>query len=197
MTQAMTQRYEAMAEARRRLLDLLAGQALATTELTTGVFTRWFEASLRTAHTVWSPVADLPARTVAAVAAERTAGQHMDEAAQDCPDESGESSAVADSGTVNVVFRLPAAVNAQTARLCGDFNGWSRTAEVMERCPDGSFELTRALPVGRRFRYRYLLDADRWENDWAADDYVPNASGDDDSVVDLHLPSTSRLVMQN
>ena len=33
--------------------------------------------------------------------------------------------------------------------------------------------------------YRYLVDGERWENDWAADTYAPNDYGGDDSVVDL------------
>ena len=32
---------------------------------------------------------------------------------------------------------------------------------------------------------RYLLDGQRWDNDWAADAYVRNDFGGDDSVVDL------------
>jgi hypothetical protein len=55
----------------------------------------------------------------------------------------------------------------------------------MERLDDGSFVLTRALPVGGHWRFRYLLDGNRWENDWAADDYPPNEFGEYDSVVDL------------
>jgi len=96
---------------------------------------------------------------------------------------------------IDVLFRLPAAVNAEEAYLCGDFNDWSTTADAMNRLPDGSFELVRRLPLGRRWRFRYLLDSDRWENDWAADGYAPNALGDEDSVVDLNAPSASHLVM--
>ena len=42
-----------------------------------------------------------------------------------------------------------------------------------------------ALAPGRTYRYRYLLDGDRWENDWNADAYVPNGFGGEDSVLDL------------
>jgi hypothetical protein len=106
-------------------------------------------------------------------------------------------SATNDAGkeTIDVLFRLPAAVNAEEAYLCGDFNDWSTTADAMNRLPDGSFELVRRLPLGRRWRFRYLLDSDRWENDWAADGYAPNALGDEDSVVDLNAPSASQLVI--
>ena len=39
------------------------------------------------------------------------------------------------------------------------------------------------LEPGRTYRYRYLLDGCRWENDWAADAYVPNDFGAEDSLV--------------
>ncbi len=41
------------------------------------------------------------------------------------------------------------------------------------------------LGAGRTYRFRYLLDDERWENDWEADSYVPNEFGGDDSVLDL------------
>jgi hypothetical protein len=37
--------------------------------------------------------------------------------------------------------------------------------------------------MGRAYRFRYLLDGVRWENDWHADDYVLNVHGSHDSVV--------------
>jgi len=41
------------------------------------------------------------------------------------------------------------------------------------------------LDAGRAHRFRYLLDGQRWDNDWVADAYVRNDFGGDDSVVDL------------
>jgi hypothetical protein len=55
----------------------------------------------------------------------------------------------------------------------------------MQRKPDGGFTVTLDLEAGRAYRFRYLLDGERWENDWTADDYVPNEYGGDDSLVDL------------
>ena len=49
----------------------------------------------------------------------------------------------------------------------------------------GRFSATVSLPKGRQYRYRFLVDDERWENDWAADTYVPNVFGTDDSVVEL------------
>ena len=82
-----------------------------------------------------------------------------------------------------VTFQLPPAVKAETARLCGEFNGWSTNSHPMKRRKDGSFTLTLSLQAGQEYRYRYLLDGERWENDWAADGYTPNAFGSDDSLV--------------
>lgn len=83
-----------------------------------------------------------------------------------------------------VTFELPAELNAQTACLCGEFNSWDTTAHPMKRRKDGSFTLTIPLEAGAH-RFRYILDGERWENDWAADDYVPNEYGSDDSVVQV------------
>jgi Carbohydrate-binding module 48 (Isoamylase N-terminal domain) len=90
-----------------------------------------------------------------------------------------------DDETVVVGFELPAAVAAGSVTVCGDFNDWSPQSHPLTRVEGGSFHTDVALPAGRRWRFRYLLDGERWENDWAADDYVPNGHGQDDSVVDL------------
>jgi 1,4-alpha-glucan branching enzyme len=84
-----------------------------------------------------------------------------------------------------VIFELPPEVNAQTACLCGEFNEWNTTSYPMKRREDGSFTLPVSLKPGRRYRFRYLLDGERWENDWTADAYVPNSFGSDDSVVEV------------
>jgi hypothetical protein len=85
--------------------------------------------------------------------------------------------------TVDVTFTLPAEVVATTVALCGDFNGWSTEDTWLERGEDGIWRVTIALEPGRSYRYRYLLDGERWENDWRADRYVQNPYGSTDSVV--------------
>lgn len=90
-----------------------------------------------------------------------------------------------DDETVLVAFELPAAVAATSVNLVGEFNGWSVAKHPLHLLDDGSFRTELPLPAGHRWRFRYLLDGERWENDWAADDYVPNGLGADDSVVDL------------
>jgi hypothetical protein len=90
-------------------------------------------------------------------------------------------------GTVLVTFTLDAAQEAKRASLCGEWNEWSPDADVMQPAARG-FTATVALEPGRAYRFRYLLDGDRWDNDWGADAYVANGHGSDDSVVDLTSP---------
>ena len=82
-----------------------------------------------------------------------------------------------------VTFKLPAEVEAGEVALLGEFNEWCRESHQMKQLKDGSFSLTVSLPAGQDYRFRYLLDGDRWENDWAADDYLPNQYGTEDSLV--------------
>jgi hypothetical protein len=60
------------------------------------------------------------------------------------------------------------------------FNDDGYTAEVI-------------IATGRTYRFRYLIDNERWQNDWAADSYAPNEFGGDDSVLDLTNPRVSIL----
>jgi 1,4-alpha-glucan branching enzyme len=82
-----------------------------------------------------------------------------------------------------VTFTLPADGHSQSAVLCGEFNDWEPTSHPMTRRKDGSFSLTVSLPAGQQYRYRYLLDGERWMNDPDADGYVPNPYGGEDSLV--------------
>ena len=81
-----------------------------------------------------------------------------------------------------VTFSLPREVDAEAATICGDFNDWSPTKHPLRRYKDGHFGVAITLPSGE-YRYRYLLDGVRWENDWEADGYVRNAYGGEDSLV--------------
>lgn len=78
-------------------------------------------------------------------------------------------------------FKLPVEIEAQSAAIAGEFNNWE--PEEMKRLKDGSFSITVSLDADKAYRFRYLLDGERWENDWAADAYWPNSYGADDSVI--------------
>ena len=82
-----------------------------------------------------------------------------------------------------VTFELPPEVGAETANLCGEFNAWDTACHPMHRRRNGGFKLTISLKPGQHYRFRYLLDGARWENDGTADAYTPNPFGGDDSVV--------------
>jgi len=84
-----------------------------------------------------------------------------------------------------VTFRLPkdATNGAQVVAIVGDFNDWSPTRSRMKKLKNGDFTITLPLACNREYRFRYLIDSDRWENDWCAEKYVPNTFGSDDSVV--------------
>lgn len=86
-------------------------------------------------------------------------------------------------GTCKVTFVLPGDVGAETASIVGDFNNWDERAAPMKRKRDGSFSADLSLEADKEYRFRYLLDDTRWENDWGADSYVPNPYGTEDSVV--------------
>lgn len=84
-----------------------------------------------------------------------------------------------------VTFELPASHAAQTACLCGEFNNWNEASHPLELQESGRLTLTLALQSGNTYRFRYLLDGHRWENDEGADAYVPNPFGSDDSVIEV------------
>jgi hypothetical protein len=86
-----------------------------------------------------------------------------------------------DDQLVDVEFRLPGAPDATSVVLVGEFNDWSTDVHQLRRQPDGSWSVVVRLPPGRH-RFRYLVDGDRWENDWDADAYEPNGMGEDNSV---------------
>lgn len=84
-----------------------------------------------------------------------------------------------------VTFKTPVEVEAHTIDLCGEFNQWEPGSHSMKKLKDGSFSLTVVLDAGHEYRFRYLLDGERWENDWAADGYLANNYGSEDSIVSL------------
>ncbi|RMG67306.1 MAG: glycoside hydrolase [Nitrospirae bacterium] len=84
-----------------------------------------------------------------------------------------------------VNFRLPkeAAPDAKKVTIVGEFNNWDKESTPMKRLRNGDWTVTLELETGREYRYRFLIDGEKWENDWYADRYQPNPFGCDDSVV--------------
>jgi 1,4-alpha-glucan branching enzyme len=90
-----------------------------------------------------------------------------------------------DGKNCTVTFVLPAQIKAKTAHLYGDFTDWEESPKLMVRQENGSFTTKMKFPAGNSYRFRYLLDGEHWENDWAADAYAPNPFGTEDSVVNV------------
>lgn len=74
-----------------------------------------------------------------------------------------------------VTFRLPkeAAPEAQHVTIVGDFNNWNITETPLKRLKSGDFKVTLELPCNREYRFRYIIDANHWENDQFADKHIP------------------------
>jgi len=76
--------------------------------------------------------------------------------------------------------------DAKTVAVVGDFNDWDASTNPMKRRKDGAFTATIKLACNERYQFRYLIDGTVWENDAAADGYVPTPFGDcDNSVIEL------------
>ena len=88
-------------------------------------------------------------------------------------------------GRASVTFTLDPAVGAQAAAVCGEWNDWPAGAGVMRRDAEGGFSVTVDLEAGRAYRFRYLLDGQRRDNDRAAGACLPRGFGGDDPVADL------------
>ncbi|MEN8264543.1 MAG: hypothetical protein ABFR82_13890 [Nitrospirota bacterium] len=89
------------------------------------------------------------------------------------------------TGSCRVTFRFPkeAAPYAKTVAVIGDFNDWDKRGLLMKRAESGDFMLTMDLKSGGEYRFKYLIDDTRWENDRNADKYLASAHGQKDSVV--------------
>ena len=81
-----------------------------------------------------------------------------------------------------VSFRIPEEWAEESVAIVGDFNEWDSTRNLMER-RNGAWETLLRLIPGKEYRFRYFIDGNRWENDDAADDYLPNEYGSEDSLL--------------
>jgi hypothetical protein len=86
--------------------------------------------------------------------------------------------------TVRAEFRLRCGVGRHEVCVVGEFNDWSRTANPMTF--DGyAYVAEIIIATGRTYRFRYLIDNERWQIDWAADSHAANEIGGGDGILDL------------
>ncbi|MEQ9266211.1 MAG: isoamylase early set domain-containing protein [Balneolaceae bacterium] len=81
-----------------------------------------------------------------------------------------------------VTFSIPSEVATKEVALAGDFNDWDTTSLKLEKKGDAWTTEVKLKPENE-YKFKYLLDGSTWENDYEADNYVPNEFGSDDSVV--------------
>ncbi|NVK24405.1 MAG: isoamylase early set domain-containing protein [Gammaproteobacteria bacterium] len=71
---------------------------------------------------------------------------------------------------------------AEKVAIAGDFNSWQETP--MKKLKSGDFTVTLDLETDSKYQFRYKVNEESWENDWAADEYIPSpVSLEDNSVV--------------
>ena len=85
-------------------------------------------------------------------------------------------------GCVEFAYYRPAA---RSVHLAGDFNGWRTTALRLMRDADGWWRTQLQLPPGS-YAFRYFVDEQLWEADFAAFGVEPQKDGHFNSI--LYLP---------
>lgn len=85
---------------------------------------------------------------------------------------------------VKFVAPEPIVKDAKSVFLAGDFNNWDFESTKLRKQKNGTYAATLELETGAEYEYRYVIDGERWENDYAADKYVPSkVANADNSVV--------------
>ena len=84
--------------------------------------------------------------------------------------------------TCDITFQLPKDIEAKSVSVVGDFNDWDENANPLRKIK-GVWKTTLKLEQGHEYQYRYVVNGEKWTNDWDADKYVPNNVDGDNSVV--------------
>jgi len=84
-----------------------------------------------------------------------------------------------------VTFRLlrETTRNVRNVAIAGDFNDWDASRSPMTRLENGDFVISIELGSNREYRFKYLVDGQRWVNDPYADKFARNERGTKDSIV--------------
>lgn len=87
-----------------------------------------------------------------------------------------------------ITFTLPkqAISGAKEVRVLGEFNNWDWEKAPVMKASKANYTATIAVPAGKQYQFRYLADNGVWENDWAADKYIPSEyTNIENSVVEV------------
>ncbi len=74
--------------------------------------------------------------------------------------------------------------NAETVEILGLNSDWQKSI-IMSKKKDGTFSADVTLPKDSRHEFKYLVNAEEWINDPAADNEMPNEYGGVNSVLIL------------
>ncbi|HMB98338.1 MAG TPA: isoamylase early set domain-containing protein [Balneolaceae bacterium] len=83
-----------------------------------------------------------------------------------------------------VTFSIPSDWAEKEVTLAGDFNDW-KTGELKLNKKKDRWETLVRLKPENRYRFKYLVDGEKWINDESADAYEANEFGTEDSVVEI------------
>ena len=83
-----------------------------------------------------------------------------------------------------VTLTLPEEWANKEVVVAGKFNDWDTGSDKLEK-KNGKWTTTLRLKPNNEYRFKYLIDGEKWENDDAADLYVPNEFGSEDSVIKI------------
>jgi 1,4-alpha-glucan branching enzyme len=87
-------------------------------------------------------------------------------------------------GRMLVTFQVSKHLWADRVALVGEFNNWDPRSHFLRQTHgDADWHVTLELEAGRSFRFRYLVDGERWIDDDRADGCAPDPRGGFDSVV--------------
>jgi len=88
----------------------------------------------------------------------------------------------AKSNIRNVTFRLKTPKASQVF-LVGDFNGWDKRANPMQKHSNGSWETTLVLPIGK-YEFKFMVDG-KWRESPEDKRTAPNSYGTFNNVVNI------------
>lgn len=83
---------------------------------------------------------------------------------------------------VEVTFELELPDASSNVSIVADFLDWE-PAPMKKMAKTSVYKFKTRLPKDGEFQFRYLLDDQTWMNDPAADKYIANGLGEDNSLV--------------
>lgn len=84
---------------------------------------------------------------------------------------------------IKVTFVVPDDPEKPRISVVGDFNGWDPEANKLVRRSNNTRSVSVLLKAGKEYAFRYRTADGQWFNDEAADDYMENEHGTQNSII--------------